>query len=167
MTAGTGFRAESLVPLESGPKLLCGLGSTCVGGCALRSCSACSARRIGWFSVNAVPAEVEFSVVFAVAVTAVRTLGARLRPTTKSPLSLRQFLATPENCSRCHFTVTVDPSANGRLRRTHAPDLDVSSSVPGERQGAPLASCQETSARAHNATRGSTSCPSMPDVSAL
>ena len=90
----------------------------------------------------------------------------RLQPIKKSPPSRRQFLAIAENCSLCHLMVTIDPKANGRFRRTQAPDWDVSSSVANARQDVPLASHQETSATAHKMTRGSISRPSMPDVSA-
>jgi hypothetical protein len=53
----------------------------------------------------------------------------RLTPIRKSPPSCRQFLATPENCSRCHFTLTSDPTATGFFRRKQAPELDVFSKV--------------------------------------
>src|SRR5271166_3351846 len=67
----------------------------------------------------------------------------RLTPRRKSLPSLRQFLVTAENCSRCHLMTSRDPTVKGRCTRMHAPDWDVSSSVPGTRKDEPLASCQQ------------------------
>ena len=64
-----------------------------------------------------------------------RAASSRRTPRRNSRPSLRQFLATAEKCSRCHFTVTLAPTAMGLLRRMQAPDGDVSSRVPGARLG--------------------------------
>lgn len=53
----------------------------------------------------------------------------RRTPNRNSRPSRRQFRATAENCSRCHLTVTLDPTWTGAFRRMHAPDREVSSSV--------------------------------------
>lgn len=90
----------------------------------------------------------------------------RRTPMTNSRPSLRQFLATAENCSRCHRMVTTEPTATGRVSRTQAPDFDLSSSTAGAWQCCPLASSQLISATAHISMRASISRPSMPDVSA-
>jgi len=58
-----------------------------------------------------------------------RASGSRRTPNRNSRPSRRQFLATAENCSRCHLTVTLDPTWTGAFRRMHAPDREVSSSV--------------------------------------
>ena len=94
-------------------------------------------------------------------------LGAASRrtPSRNSLPSLRQFWATPENCSRCHLTVSLDPTVMGVLTRMQAPDRDVSSRVPGTRDGLPLSS-QTTSATAHITNLGSRLRPSMAFVSA-
>jgi len=62
---------------------------------------------------------------------------------------------TAEKCSRCHFTVSLAPTAMGVLRRMQAPDGDVSSRVPGARLMAPAGSRQKTSATAHKTVLGS------------
>ena len=92
--------------------------------------------------------------------------GSRLTPRRNSRPSLRQFLAMAENCSRCHFTMILDPMLIGVLRRMQAPDREVSSRVPAARLDVPLWSCQQTSATAHSAVLGSMLRPSMPCVSA-
>ena len=94
------------------------------------------------------------------------TRGSRRTPRMNSPPSLRQFRATAANCSRCHFTVSLDPTVMGFLSRIHAPDGDVSSSVAGVRHPLPAGSTHETSATAHRIVLGSMSRPSMPFVSA-
>ncbi len=44
-----------------------------------------------------------------------RAASSRRTPRRNSRPSLRQFLATAEKCSRCHFTVTLAPTAMGAL----------------------------------------------------
>lgn len=92
--------------------------------------------------------------------------GSRSSPRRNAVPSLRQFLATAENCSRCHRMVSRDPMLNGRWTRTQAPDGEVSSSVAGARKDVPLSSSHITSADAHIALRGSIVRSSMPTVSA-
>jgi len=90
----------------------------------------------------------------------------RRTPHKNSAPSRRQFLAIAENCSRCHFTVSSDPTVMGVLTRRQAPDGDVSSRVAGARFD-PVGSSQKTSATAHTTVLGSMLRPSMPSVSAL
>jgi len=90
----------------------------------------------------------------------------RRRPSRNWRPSLRQFLAIAENCSRCHLTVTFDPTSIARSTRTHAPEGDVSSSVPRVTHKVPAWFCQNTSARAHIGVRGSITPSSMPCLSA-
>jgi len=90
----------------------------------------------------------------------------RRTPRRNSRPSLRQFLATAENCSRCHFTVSREPIVMAVLRRMQAPDGDVSSRVAEARFGVPSCSSHETSATAHRTVLGSMLRPSMPCVSA-
>jgi len=90
----------------------------------------------------------------------------RRTPRRKSWPSRRQFLVIAENCSRRHLMVTSDPTENGRLTLTQAPEFEVSSSVAGVHPAVPSGSRQETSATAHTVFRGSISRPSMPTVSA-
>jgi len=97
----------------------------------------------------------------------VRFAAASLRTPRRNSLpSMRQFLATAENCSRCHFTVSLDPTVIGALRRMQAPDGDVSSRVAEVRFEVPPWSSHETSATAHKTVLGSMLRPSMPCVSA-
>jgi hypothetical protein len=79
----------------------------------------------------------------------------RHTPNKKSPPSLRQFRAIAENCSRCHLIVIREPTASGRLSRTYAPDLEVSSKTAGTRKDVPLSSSQVISATVHITFRGS------------
>jgi hypothetical protein len=88
-------------------------------------------------------------------------------PSRNSRPSLRQFLATAENCSRCHFTVRREPTWMGVLTRMQAPDGEVSSRVAEARFGVPPWSSQKTSATAHKTVLGSMLRPSMPCVSAV
>lgn len=92
--------------------------------------------------------------------------GCRWIPRRNSLPSIRQFLVMPENCSRCHFTRRVEPTAIAVLTRIHAPEGDVSSSVAAARYGFPVGSSQETSATAQMAVRGSMLRRSMSFVSA-
>src|SRR6202453_1756764 len=62
--------------------------------------------------------------------------------------SLRQLRAIPENCSRCHLMVSLDPTSMGVLIRMQTPDGDESSILAGARCDAPAWSCQQTSATA-------------------
>jgi len=87
-------------------------------------------------------------------------------PSKNSPPSRRRLRATPENCSRCHFTVRLDPTVIGVRTRIHAPETDVSSRVAGRRCGIPVESCQATSATAHTVFRGSRFSRYMVAVSA-
>ena len=89
------------------------------------------------------------------------------RTPSKSVPSLRQLLAIlAENCSLCHFTMSLDPTEMGLLSRMQAPDGDVSSSVAGARLGFPVGSSQETSATAHKTVLRSMFRPSLSSVSA-
>ncbi len=67
-------------------------------------------------------------------------MGSRRTPSRNSRPSLRQFLATAENCSRCHFTVRWEPIVMGVFRRMQAPETEVSSRVAGRRSGSPVGS---------------------------
>jgi len=86
----------------------------------------------------------------------------RLRPSTNWRPSQRIFLVIAQNCSRCHLMVTFDPTSIGRSTRTHAPERDVSSSIPRVTHKVPASFCQNTSARAHTGVRGSIIPSSMP-----
>ena len=92
--------------------------------------------------------------------------GSRRTPRRKSRPSLRQFLAMAENCSRCHLTMSLEPTLMGVFTRMQAPDGEVSSMVAGSRLGMPSGSSQETSATAHKTVLGSKLRPSMPCLSA-
>ena len=95
-----------------------------------------------------------------------RQNGSRRTPNRKSRPSLRQFLATALNCSRDHLIMILEPMLNGCLRRTHAPEGDVSSIVAGRRHELPVASSQTTSASAHITVLGSVPGLFMPCSSA-
>jgi hypothetical protein len=92
--------------------------------------------------------------------------GSRRTPRRKSLPSRRQFRATAEKCSRCHFTVSLEPTVMGVLIRMQAPEREVSSRVAGAWYGWPAGSSQQTSATAHMVVLGSMLRPSMPSVSA-
>ena len=80
----------------------------------------------------------------------------RRTPNRNSLPSLRQFRAIAGNCSRSHLTVMREPTeGGGRLIRTHAPDLEVSSRMAGARKDVPPSSSHVISATAHINFRGS------------